>query len=329
LGTLSDAVRTAAILAMGEALLARKDEIMAANAADVAEAAAGGLSGPLLQRLKLSEKTFRYMAARLAEVAALPDPLGVITRGHTRPSGLRVQRVSVPLGVIGIIYESRHNVTTDAAGVCVKSGNAVILRGGSEGHFSEDAAFPERRSASRDARGRFGCLADASQEARDALGFGDHGDERHGALASRAADVDLERTFQKLGPRPIAGPLRRGLSSTQAAVLATTASSTACSGRMRGLILLAGPRTPAYRTVCRRAPDVPCLVLLDLKMPRLGGHEFRRAQLGDPIVASVRIAVMSGATDLEQRAQALGAVATVAKPIDFDRLLEIVNRYCA
>ena len=83
------------------------------------------------------------------------------------------------------------------------------------------------------------------------------------------------------------------------------------------------------RTVRRRAPDVPCLVLLDLKMPRLGGHEFRRAQLGDPTVASVPVAVMSGATDLEQRAQALGAVATVAKPIDFDRLLDVVNRYCA
>jgi CheY-like chemotaxis protein len=83
------------------------------------------------------------------------------------------------------------------------------------------------------------------------------------------------------------------------------------------------------RTVRRRAPDVPCLVLLDLKMPRLGGHEFRRAQLGDPTVASVPVAVMSGAVDLEQRAQALGAVATVAKPIDFDHLLDVVNRYCA
>jgi len=83
------------------------------------------------------------------------------------------------------------------------------------------------------------------------------------------------------------------------------------------------------RTVRRRAPDVPCLVLLDLKMPRLSGHEFRRAQLGDPTVASVPAAVMSGVTDLEQRAAALGAVATVAKPIDFDLLLEIVSRYCA
>src|SRR5690242_11543235 len=83
------------------------------------------------------------------------------------------------------------------------------------------------------------------------------------------------------------------------------------------------------RTVRRRAPSTPCLVLLDLTMPRLGGHEFRRAQLGDPTVATVPIAVMSGALDAEQRAQALGAVATVPKPIDFDTLLSIVRRYCA
>jgi len=83
------------------------------------------------------------------------------------------------------------------------------------------------------------------------------------------------------------------------------------------------------RTVRRRAPDVPCLVLLDLRMPRLSGGEFRRAQLGDPTVASVPVAVMSGATDAEQRAQALGAVATVTKPIDVDNLLDIVRRYCA
>jgi CheY-like chemotaxis protein len=83
------------------------------------------------------------------------------------------------------------------------------------------------------------------------------------------------------------------------------------------------------RTVRRRAPDVPCLVLLDLAMPRFSGHEFRRAQLGDPAVASVPIAVMSGAIDIEKRAQALGAVATVAKPIDFNVLLDVVRRYCA
>ena len=83
------------------------------------------------------------------------------------------------------------------------------------------------------------------------------------------------------------------------------------------------------RTVRHRAPEVPCLVLLDLKMPRLGGNEFRRAQLGDPTVANVPIAVMSGACDLEQRARAMGAVATLAKPLNVDRLIDVVKRYCA
>ena len=83
------------------------------------------------------------------------------------------------------------------------------------------------------------------------------------------------------------------------------------------------------RAVRRRAPDIPCLVLLDLTMPRLGGQEFRRAQLGDPTVANVPVAVMSGAIDAEERAHALGAVATLMKPIDLDRLLGVVRLYCA
>jgi CheY-like chemotaxis protein len=83
------------------------------------------------------------------------------------------------------------------------------------------------------------------------------------------------------------------------------------------------------RAVRHRSPQTPCLVLLDLKMPRLGGNEFRRAQLADPIVASVPVAVISGAADLQQRAEALGAVATLAKPIDFDLLMDVVRRYCA
>lgn len=83
------------------------------------------------------------------------------------------------------------------------------------------------------------------------------------------------------------------------------------------------------RAVRHRAPQIPCLILLDLMMPRLSGNEFRRAQLGDPTVAAVPVAVMSGAVDLEQRAEALGAVATLSKPIDCDLLLKVVRRYCA
>ena len=107
-----------------------------------------------------------------------------------------------------------------------------------------------------------------------------------------------------------------------AALLATEGfHAVAAEDGLEGLHLL--------RTVRRRAPQTPCLVLLDLKMPRLSGNEFRRAQLGDPTVASVPVAVMSGAADIEQRAQALGAVATVAKPIDVNLLLDVVKRYCA
>ena len=83
------------------------------------------------------------------------------------------------------------------------------------------------------------------------------------------------------------------------------------------------------RIVRHRAPHVPCLILLDLMMPRLSGNEFRRAQLSDPTVAAVPVAVMSGASDVEQRAQALGAVATLAKPIDCEMLIQVVRRYCA
>ena len=82
------------------------------------------------------------------------------------------------------------------------------------------------------------------------------------------------------------------------------------------------------RTMQRRAPDVPCLVLLDLSMPRLSGREFRRAQLGDPNIAGVPVAVMSGAPDSEERAQGLGAVATLTKPLDFDALVRIARRHC-
>jgi DNA-binding response OmpR family regulator len=83
------------------------------------------------------------------------------------------------------------------------------------------------------------------------------------------------------------------------------------------------------RAVRHRAPETPCLILLDLKMPRLSGNEFRRAQLGDPVVATVPVAVMSGAADLQQRAEALGAVAVLPKPLDFEMLLDVVRRYCA
>jgi len=130
LATVSTAVKNAALLAMADALEARAGELLEANQKDLA--AASELSKAALDRLTLNPKRIKEMATGLREVAALPDPVGEITKMWRRPNGMQVGRMRVPIGVIGIIYESRPNVTADAASLCLKSGNAVVLRGGSE-----------------------------------------------------------------------------------------------------------------------------------------------------------------------------------------------------
>ena len=132
MATLPGRLRQQALAAMAGKLTAAKVQILEANRCDLAAARQNGLEGPLLKRLEISEKVFAYMRDRLTEAAALPDPVGRILEGHTRPNGLHVERISVPIGVIGIIYESRPNVTADSAGLCFKTSNAVILRGGKE-----------------------------------------------------------------------------------------------------------------------------------------------------------------------------------------------------
>ncbi len=124
--------RNAALAAAAAQLRERSGEIIAANALDLKEAEARSLSGAMLDRLMLDEARVEAMAAGLETIAELPDPIGKVVAEWDRPNGLHIQRVSVPLGVIGIIYESRPNVTADAAGLCIKSANAAILRGGSE-----------------------------------------------------------------------------------------------------------------------------------------------------------------------------------------------------
>ena len=132
IGCAPGSARAKALSAMAESIPGLREELLDANDHDVQEARAAGLAEPLIQRLAITDRVLEYMHNRLHRVAALPDPVGRILQGHTRPNDLKVEKVSVPLGVVGIIYESRPTVTTDAAAVCVKSGNAVILRGGSE-----------------------------------------------------------------------------------------------------------------------------------------------------------------------------------------------------
>ncbi|GAB3093920.1 glutamate-5-semialdehyde dehydrogenase [Aestuariicella hydrocarbonica] len=128
-----------ALLAVADALQASRAELMAANAEDLQQGRENGLDAALLDRLEITPASFEGMLEGLRQVAALPDPCGAITDMSYRPSGIQVGKMRVPLGVVGIIYESRPNVTIDAASLCLKSGNATILRGGSEAFRSNQA----------------------------------------------------------------------------------------------------------------------------------------------------------------------------------------------
>jgi glutamate-5-semialdehyde dehydrogenase len=147
---LSSAEKDAWLLRAAQRLEAARDRIRAANALDVAEAREKGVAAPLAGRLELSDAKWRDMIAGLRQVAALPDPVGRVEQTSVRPNGLEVGRMRIPLGVIGMIYESRPNVTVDAAALCVKAGNAVILRGGSEALRSNLALAEELRAAASD-----------------------------------------------------------------------------------------------------------------------------------------------------------------------------------
>jgi len=139
LARVSTAEKAAALRAAAAAIRANSSEILAANALDLAQGKANGLSAAMLDRLALDEARLEGVAAGVESVAALPDPVGDIISTSERPNGLKLSRVRVPLGVVGIIYESRPNVTADAAALCLMSGNAAILRGGSEARQSNAA----------------------------------------------------------------------------------------------------------------------------------------------------------------------------------------------
>ena len=139
LGAASTAQKNQALLTMADRLLTEQDRILAANAADMATGKTKGLSAALLDRLLLTPARIEAMAEGLRQVAALPDPTGECVSGVRRPNGLEIRKVRVPFGVIAMIYEARPNVTVDAAGLCLKTGNAVILRGGSEAIESNKA----------------------------------------------------------------------------------------------------------------------------------------------------------------------------------------------
>ncbi|MET9274781.1 glutamate-5-semialdehyde dehydrogenase [Kribbella sp. NPDC003557] len=155
----SRATKDAALHAMAAALRENTDAIVAANAVDVAAARDAGTPESTVDRLALNPARVDAMAAGLEQLAGLADPIGVVVRGYTLPNGLELRQVRVPFGVVGIIYEARPNVTADAAGICLKSGNAVLLRGSSSAAASNEAII----AVLRDAAGSAGLPADVVQ----------------------------------------------------------------------------------------------------------------------------------------------------------------------
>lgn len=144
---ISDAEKTKALLAIAQRIEASHDTLIKANQVDLDAAAQRGLTSAMIDRLKISDKSLASMTKGLRQIAAMPDPVGSLTNTIIRPNGMRVSQMRVPLGVIGIIYESRPNVTVDAAALCLKSGNACILRGGSEAFNSNMALAAILREA--------------------------------------------------------------------------------------------------------------------------------------------------------------------------------------
>jgi glutamate-5-semialdehyde dehydrogenase len=157
LAVASRAAKDAALSAMADALVSRRAEIIAANETDVSGARAAGTGAAMLDRLSLDPDRIDGMAAGLRQVAGLPDPVGEVVRGSTLPNGLELRQIRVPFGVVGIIYEGRPNVTADAAGLTLKSGNAVLLRGSSSARHSNAAIV----AVLRDAATAVGLPADA------------------------------------------------------------------------------------------------------------------------------------------------------------------------
>ena len=153
------ASKDAALTAMADALVAATDAVLAANAEDVEAARAGGTPDAMVDRLRLDAGRVAAMADGLRDVAALPDPVGEVVRGSTLANGLELRQLRVPFGVVGIISEARPNVTADAAGICLKSGNAVLLRGSSSARRSNEAIV----SVLRDAAASVGLPADVVQ----------------------------------------------------------------------------------------------------------------------------------------------------------------------
>jgi glutamate-5-semialdehyde dehydrogenase len=309
--------KAAALRRAARAVRDRAAEILAANAEDVAAATGAGIGAALVDRLALDPKRLEAVATGLEDIAALPDPIGHVLADWTRPNGLHISRVSVPLGVIGIIYESRPNVTADAGGLAVKSGNAAILRGGSESFHSSRALVAALRDGLREA----GLPEDAIQlvptRDRAAVGLMLTMTGAIDIIVPRGGASLIERV-QRESRIPVIAHLE-GLCHTYIHAAADPAKARAIvlNAKMRRVSICGATETLLIDRAVARTMLPP--ILADL---RAQGCELR----GDPEVLALDPAAIP-ATEDDWRTEYLDAILAVRVVGGLEEAIAHVNRY--
>jgi glutamate-5-semialdehyde dehydrogenase len=309
--------KAAALRAAAEAVRSQADEILAANAEDVAEAKHAGIGAALVDRLALDPKRLETVARGLEDIAALPDPVGRVLAEWTRPNGLAISRVSVPLGVIGIIYESRPNVTADAGGLAVKSGNAAILRGGSESFHSSGALVTALRKGL--------CVAGLPEDAiqlvptreREAVGMMLKMSGVIDIIVPRGGASLIERV-QRESRIPVIAHLE-GLCHTYVDAAADPAKARAIvlNAKMRRVSICGATETLLVDRAVARTVLPP--ILADL---RAAGCELR----GDPETLAIEPSAVP-ATDQDWRTEYLDAILAVRVVDGVAGAIDHINRF--
>ena len=311
------AAKEKALRAAAAAVRAQAEAILAANEEDIAEARRAGIAPALVDRLALDPKRLQAVAQGLEDIAALPDPVGRVLAEWTRPNGLQISRVSVPLGVIGIIYEARPNVTADAGGLAVKSGNAAILRGGSESFHSSRALVAALREGLRAA----GLPEDAIQlvptRERDAVGMMLQMSGVIDIIVPRGGASLIERV-QRESRIPVIAHLE-GLCHTyiHAAADPSKARAIALNAKMRRVSICGATETLLIDRAVARTILPP--LLADL---RAAGCELR----GDPEVLAIDPTAIP-ATEADWRTEYLDAILAVHVVDGEEAAIEHINRY--
>jgi glutamate-5-semialdehyde dehydrogenase len=310
------AEKDGALQAMARALLDRAEELLAANAEDVARAVAGGAPANIIDRLRLTPERLEGMAQGLRDVAGLPDPVGEVVRGSTLPNGLELRQLRVPFGVVGMIYEARPNVTADAAGICLKSGNAVLLRGSSSARSSNAAIV----AVLRDAAGEAGLDPDVIQ-----LVPGDSHDSVKALMRARG-HVDV------LIPRGGAGLIRSVVEESTVPVIETGVGNChvyvdAAADLDKALAIVLNSKT--HRTsVCNAAESLLVhAAVADAFLPRVVAA-LREAGVtvhGDPAFLAHDGVVPATDDDYEQEYLSLDISAAVVP--DLDAALSHIRRF--